>query len=210
MEVIKKYLDGGQYVGVSTKKTAIVIHHTAGNYRPDFVIDSWNNDKIGRIGTHYVIGGLPSSNSFDTSFDGKIYQAIDEKYYAYNLGIKNQKLEQFFISIELCNFGYVLGKNDGKFYSYVHTPIYKNQVIDLGYSFRGYRYWHKYTDKQIESLNWLINDICERHEIKKNKISFDFDESLLSKNEISGIYTHANFRKDKFDCYPYEKLINIF
>jgi len=108
MEIIKKYLDKGQFIAEKTKKTAIILHHTAGSHRPDFTIDGWNTDTLGRIATHYIIGGISTTDK-NKDFDGKIYKCFDEEFYAYHLGIKgnNNRFDKCSIGIEICNYGYV-------------------------------------------------------------------------------------------------------
>lgn len=208
MEIIKQQLSVDNYIREETKKNAIVIHHTAGSHNPANVIAGWNSDAIGRIATHYVIGGIGTNG--ETKYDGVVYQAFDEKYYAYHLGIKgNQnRFDKQSIGIELCNYGYAIKSKDGKFYNYVNRVIPDNQVVDLGFKYRGYQYWQKYTDKQLESLELLIEDISKRHGIPFTKLNCDFHKDLLALPTIKGIYTHTNFRNDKFDCYPYPKLLN--
>jgi hypothetical protein len=82
-------------------------------------------------------------------------------------------------------------------------------VVDLGYSFKGYRYWHKYTDKQIASLKFLIQDISKRHKIPITEVSFSFLQNVLKQVDIKGIFTHVNFRQDKWDCSPQPNLIKM-
>ena len=209
MEIIKKYLDNGQYIKEKSLKTAILLHHTAGGHRPDFTIDGWNKDTLGRIATHYVIGGISTTDE-NSDFDGKIYKCFDEEYYSYHLGIKgnNNRFDKCSIGIEICNYGY-LKKVGDNFINYVNKIVPNNQVVDLGYSFKGYRYWHKYSDKQIESLKFLIQDISKRHKIPITEVSFSFLENVLKQNDIKGIFTHVNFRQDKWDCSPQPNLIKM-
>lgn len=210
LNITKKPLSVGQYVREESKKTAVVIHHTAGSHRPDSQISYWDSDLLGRVATHYVIGGI-SSDGKDKTYDGDIFQAYDEKFYAFHLGVKGNenRFDKQSISIELCNYGYlVLGKN-GKFYNYVQKEVVPEQVVDLGYVYRGFRYWHKYTDNQILSLKLLLQNIILRQGIDKNFFGFDFSSDLLSDKVIKGIYTHVNFRKDKFDCSPQPNLVKM-
>jgi len=211
MNIIKKLLDSKNFVGENTKKTAIVIHHTAGNYRPDLQINYWNGDKLGRVCTHYVIGGLPT-NGKDISFDGQVYQAVEEKYCGFHLGIvgNGNRFDKQSIGIEICNYGGLVLSKDGKYYNYVHGIVPNDQVVDLGYVWRGYRYWHKYTENQLISLEKLIKDIAIRNEISINSFQgCDYDSDLLKLPKISGLFVHSNFRKDKFDCPPQGDFVNM-
>lgn len=210
LNITKKLLSIGQYVREESKKTAIVFHHTAGNHRPDNQINFWDSDLLGRIGTHYVIGGI-SSDGKDKTYDGDIFQAIDDKYYAFHLGIKGNlnRFDKQSIGIELCNYGYLVKSQNGKFYNYVQKEVHPDQVVDLGYRWKGYQYWHKYTDAQIQSLKELLTMLLKVHEISKTKVDFDFHSELMNLQKITGIYTHVNFRKDKFDNSPQPNLIKM-
>ena len=73
-------LPDGEYVKEETAKKWIFIHHTAGRHNPYKVIDQWGRDQRGRIGTHYVIGGLPASGVDETEYDGRILQAFKDEY----------------------------------------------------------------------------------------------------------------------------------
>ena len=44
----------------NNKKKYIVLHHTAGRHNPFKRIYHWARDQRGRVGTNYVIGGLPT------------------------------------------------------------------------------------------------------------------------------------------------------
>lgn len=210
ISITKKILSIKQYVREESQKTAIVIHHTAGNHRPDSQIGYWDSDILGRVGTHYVIGGI-SSDGKDKSYDGDIFQAFDEKFYAFHLGIVGNanRFDKCSIGIELCNYGYLVKGQNGKFYNYVQKEVSPEQVVDLGYRWKGFQYWHKYTDAQISSLRDLCNDVMIRQKIRKSKVDFDYNSALLKQLSIDGIYTHVNFRKDKFDCCPQPNLIKM-
>lgn len=212
MNITKIFLNEKNFVKEHTVKTAIVLHHTAGGHRPDNVIAGWNSDDRGRIATHYIIGGN-STSTIDRTYDGDIFQAIDEKYYAFALGIvgNGQRFDKCSIQIELCNYGQLRKSLNGKFYNWVNKEIPLEQVCDLGFEFRGFRYYHKYTDNQINSLRDLIKDISIRNEIDiSNKFSFQYEPSLMPQPKIRGLYTHTNFiRSGKWDLSPQPNLVKM-
>ena len=88
MDIIQQPLNNDNYCVTETKKDAIFIHHTAGGHRPDWTINSWNGDSLGRIATAYVIGGISTTNPNDTAYNGKIYRAFDSKFWGFHLGVK--------------------------------------------------------------------------------------------------------------------------
>ena len=75
------------------------------------------------------------------------------------------------------------------------------------------------TDKQIESLRLWILWIAERdnidvrkglvEEVKaKGADGFEFNEDAYY-GRVKGMWTHTNTRKDKFDMFPQEELLDM-
>lgn len=217
---IKEHLlRAGQFINSVTKKTYIFIHHTAGWNNPYAVIDDWNSDARGAIGTHYVIGG-PSIKG-DLKFDGEIVRCISERNHAYHLGGNlPSKLTTDSISIELCNFGQLTQRN-GKFYTYTNAECPKNQVLELPKSFRGHKFWHKYSNAQIQALKDLLIDIGKRNGISISKglptllktqdpyIALELNSNLCKGIINDGIWSHTNVRLDKVDIFPQPEMINM-
>lgn len=199
-----------QYVKEITAKKRILLHHTAGSHRPDYTIQGWETDPE-RIATALVVGGKSTTNG-DTSFDGKTYQAFDTKYWAWHLGAKgtNGVYDKDSVGIETCNYGGLTPLKDGKFLNYVKKLVPADQVCDLGYVWRGYRYYHAYTDAQIAELEKLIVYLHELHGLKLEKgrvfTVADFETNIVkfSKHTVN---FHVNFRADKNDMSPQPKLI---
>lgn len=209
MNIVKNIMPAAQYNTSKTAKTTIILHHTAGGHNPNAVVDFWESD-ADKIGTHYVIGGKSTRNG-DTSMDGTIVQALPEDAWIYHLGVKgsNGRYDKSSIGIEICNYGGLNFKN-GKFITYVASEVPPQDVVDLGFVWRGYRYWHKYTDAQLSALKWLIQDIAGRNKInvKRTWDVKSFDTDILKLTNF-GLTTHVNYRKDKNDCSPQPNLINI-
>ena len=228
-------LDRDEYVHGPNKPEYIYIHHTAGWNNPYKTIKSWNNDSRGRIATEFVIGGQ-SVKGDDTKWDGDIIKCLPDGAYGWHLG-KNgsQHMHVNSVGIEVNNFGYltkggywkrVNGKKTwikgdaNSHYTYVGTRVHPEQVCDLGYEWRGYQFWHNYSDRQIESLRNLIIFISERDgiDISKGLVewlkkeepgkAFDFKKKAWS-GEVKGILSHSNIRKDKFDMYPHPNLVEM-
>ena len=169
-------LSKGEFIESKVVKDSIFIHHTAGSHRPDWVVKYWDRDRISignkkkkrRIAAAFVIGGK-SIKDGNRDWDGKIVRAFNEEYWAFHLGIKrkkyNVKLDPKSIAIEICNYGYLYKGKDGNFYNFVNELVPKEDVYELKEPFRGYRYWHKYTDAQLESLRKLILYLSDKFEI---------------------------------------------
>lgn len=214
-------LSPGEYMdSIAAEKEYIFLHHTAGWEDPFKQIDIWNNDNIGRVGTHYVIGGsniknLPSENN------GKIVRAIPMDNWAYHLGGPSTGIDQYMekhsIGIELCNFGKLTG--DGK--TWAGQSVHEDQIYTLAENFRGYRKWHQYSDKQIASLRSLIIALANKYSIdvrgeglikwiRAGKISDAFEYKEPAANgEVKGLLSHTNVRRDKTDISPQSNLIEM-
>jgi hypothetical protein len=95
------------------------------------------------------------------------------------------------------------------FTSSTGTIVPNDQVIELEKPFRGSKYFQKYTDKQLKSLQILVNYLCETHNIPKTYNPEMWEYSRSAMNGSPGIYSHLSFRKDKSDCFPQKELIAI-
>jgi len=185
------------------------------NSRPDWTIKSWDRDgksnKPYRIATSYVMGRRASSNG-DDAFDGKTFRCFDDKYWAYHLGVKGTKgkYDKNSIGIEMCNYGYCRVV-DGKFINYVSREVPADEVVDLGKEFRGYRYWEKYTDEQIENLRKLLIYLIDKHDIEIEHGIYDWDWFNYEHDKLKGvgIRTHVQVRNDKTDMFPQQELIDM-
>jgi N-acetyl-anhydromuramyl-L-alanine amidase AmpD len=217
--IIKKsYLPADEYMAGPTKKEYLFLHHTAGWNNPYNVITAWDRDTRGRVGTQYVIGG-PNPVTGDTRYDGEVVECFGDLAYAGHLGAVNSHyMHKHSVGIEICNFGQLTPSGSG-YKTYTGQLVQEDQVCDLGYEFRGFRYWHAYSPAQISALKKLIRHICKLHNIdtKAGLVTmFDkFDEpdeafeymKDASDGKIKGILSHTNVRKDKFDIYPSPELI---
>jgi N-acetyl-anhydromuramyl-L-alanine amidase AmpD len=164
MEIFDKILKDSEYYHTVYKKTQIVLHHTVSNpEKSEGDINYWNNDKK-HIGTAFIINS-----------EGVIYRCFDEKYWDYHVGLKTREdIEKYSIGIELDNWGGL--SKQGIVFKNAYGSIVKvedGDLFDLGEKWRGYQYFKKYTDKQINSLRELLKDLCERFDIP-----VDYKESM--------------------------------
>jgi len=212
---IEKYLlPKGEYLAGPTKKEFIFLHHTAGGHNPYLLVDMWGRDTRGKIATEFVLGGQ-SAKDGNSTHDGKLLQCIPTDGYGWHLG-KNgsQHMHSHSVGIEVCNFGYVV---NGK--TYANTSVDPSQIVELKEKFRGYKFWHRYSDRQIEVLKQWIMFISERDNIdprkglveeikKKGAGGFEFNENAYY-GKVKGLWTHTNTRKDKVDMFPQQELIDM-
>ncbi len=215
MKITTSFLKDNQYYKETTKKFGIVIHHTAGGPNPINVITGWNANEE-RVATAFIIAGKSTSPNYK---DGEIFQTFDTNHWAHHLGIKstqlpkgsltNTALNQGTIAIELCNWGGLTKDAQGNFRTYVNTIIPFDEVIEYEKPFKGYKFYHKYTDEQLVSLNSLLVYLCEKYKIPKTYHTDMWDISKEAMKGNPGIYTHVSYRTDKSDCHPYPELINL-
>jgi N-acetyl-anhydromuramyl-L-alanine amidase AmpD len=208
-------LSSSEYYQEYLRKTQIVIHHTAGNSSAVNVINDWNKDARGRIATCVAISGKGAKNSID----GEIVQAFSSRFWAHHLGVKSEvfkarklpwmNLDMLSIGIEVCNWG-ALDYENGKFLTYVDTVVKPEDVVELAEPFKGKKYFHKYTDAQIESVRQLLVYWSELYSID---ITYDYDKMFTVNNEAltgkNGLYSHNSYRKDKIDIYPCPRMIEM-
>jgi hypothetical protein len=211
-------LPTSQYITTETKKEYIFGHHTAGWNDPYATIKDWRDDDRGKIATQYVIGGVHPKTG-DTKYDGLIVKAFSGNGYAYHLGAVDPYMHSHSIGIELCNFGW-LTKKGTNYYTYANTLVDPSQVCDIGTEFRGYRYYHKYSDNQLSAFSKLLKYLSATHGISlgiglRSRLSamsahqaFDYyDEAFRGK--VKGFLSHTSVRKDKFDMSPQPNLIKM-
>ena len=213
--VVEKYfLPKGEYKNGPTNKEYVFLHHTAGWHNPFKTIDHWGRDSRGAVATEFVLGGQ-SVKGNDNKYDGKMVQAFPEGAYGWHLG-KNgsQHMHTHSVGIEVNNFGYII---NGK--TYAGTRVEESQIVTLKEPFRNHKTWHKYSDKQIKAIRLWLLWIAERDNIdvreglpslikEKGAKAFDFNPDAYY-GKVKGTWTHTNTRKDKFDMFPQEELLEM-
>jgi N-acetyl-anhydromuramyl-L-alanine amidase AmpD len=203
-----------QYIKEETKKTQIVLHHTAGNSSGVGTIKMWDADDRGRIATCVCISGKGLSRD---TYDGEICQAFSSKFWAYHLGVKGdvfrsqglpaKSLDKLSIGIEICSWGPLEKKGD-KFYNYVDREVPADQVTELETPYKGHKYYHRYTDAQIESVKNLL--LYWRDTYGIDLTYQEQDMWSVSKRALrgeNGVFTHNSYRKDKTDIHPCPRMI---
>ena len=212
----KYYLSPKEYIKGPIKNEYIFLHHTAGNNNPFACVDMWNKDDRGAIGTEFVLGGKNHHNG-DAKYDGKMIQAFPTGSQGWHLGLtKSGWMNRHSVGLEICSMGQLT--KDYK--TYVGTIAHPDEVTTLKESFKGFLYWHSYSEKQIKETEKWIKFVAERDSIDvrfglKQLIqkhgptkAFDYHEDAAI-GKIKGLLTHTNVRKDKFDCYPHPDLVDM-
>jgi len=213
LEYVEYFMPEDEYKHGPVKYEYLFLHHTAGWHNPYKCIEYWDRDN-GTIATEWVMGG-PSVKGNNEVYDGELVQCFPQGNYAWHLG-KNgsQHMHVHSVGIEICNFGYVV---DGK--TYAGTKVADSQIVTLKEEFRGHKTWHRYSDKQIEQLEKWMKFIGERDGIdiraglpslikEKGAAAFEFNEDAYY-GKVKGTWTHTNTRKDKFDLFPQQELLDM-
>ena len=81
--------------------------------------------------------------------------------------------------------------------------------MELDTPYKGFKFWHNYTDAQIASVKELLlfwNDAYG--------IPLDYNEDIWEVTPRAlkggkGVFTHNSVRRDKVDVYPHPKLIEM-
>jgi hypothetical protein len=199
-----------QYIKEIHPKKQIYLHHTAGNASGENVFKYWATTSE-RVATCVTISGA-------ADVDGQIVQGFSSKYWGFHLGLKEstfqrmgvpyRSLDRISIGIEICNWGQLVFK-DGKFINYVNRPVAANEVCTLDHTFKGFQFFHNYTDAQIESVRKLLLLWRERYDIPLTYRDSIWDLSKDALSGVPGVYTHNSVRTDKIDVYPHPKLIQM-
>lgn len=185
-------LDERQYYHTIVPKNLLVLHHTVGGTAASTV--GWWERTPERIGTAYLI-----------ERDGTVYEVFPPEKWAHHIG-KGSTLHdnQRSIGIELCSEGALLEKN-GKFYAFdrisVATERSPDEVEDIGFVWRGRRYFQKYTPAQLQACFEVVNVLCERFAIPRVGLT-PAAAYIPQWHEFKGIIGHCHARADKTDVHP--------
>ena len=213
LEIKKHYMIPGTYFPGPVKKQWIFLHHTAGWENPYQVADMWARDDRGNVATEFVLGGQSVRNG-DAKYDGELIQCFPEGGYGWHTGTGNSVMHRNSVAIEVCNMGQIV---NGK--TYVSTPADPKQIVKLAKPFRGFQFWHKYSDAQITVLKQWILFVAEKYgidprvglvEYVKAKGADGFDVLDLDRaNKTPGMYSHTNVLRGKVDMFPQQELIDM-
>ncbi len=214
-------LNPGRFLPEIQDKRAIYLHHTAGRYNPQGVLDWWNQDPS-RVATAFIIGRRKDTGG-DEAFNGKSMRAFDEKHWAYHLGLhteNNDSLNATSIGIEICNLGPLERKGGGfvkiwrdrRGHIIQELPIPGHEVRILDKPWRGHAFFHAYTAEQLAECERLVLSLAKLFHIPLSDLPYSpdwFDINPEALNGKPGLWTHANVRNDKTDCYPDPHLIEM-
>ena len=188
-------LTGFNSVGRWKNKKQILLSHTSregGEYVTS--LKTRHNGEYKKV-PHYLIRK-----------DGRVFQLLDPEDYSDYLKDYNNQKQTIVITLE--NLGWL--KKNPLNASYINWigNIYSEGVYER--KWRGHFFWDQYTDFQMESLQKLVVDLCERFEIPKTCIGHNVKVDNVEFYE--GIVTRSNYSQNVTDLSPafdYEELLKV-
>lgn len=126
---------------------------------------------------------------------GIIYQVFNTDYYSETFNVNNVDKKQIKIALE--NLGW-LEKNTitGVMYNWIGDSYRIEPYVK---SWRNHFFWDIYSEKQLNSLSLLCNQLCIKHNIKKQSVDTQgyFNDihnfqGIICKSNFSDIYTDIN------------------
>ena len=178
-------LDESNYNKSETKKTKIILGHTYNNNMKHFI--GWK---------HRNYGKYKKTAAFTISKEGVIYQHFDPKYTSNYF--KNSDLNSKSILILLENEGYLVKDND-KYFNWVGEEYTnKNNIFEK--KWRGFSFWPKYTDEQLNSAIKLVKKLCNDFNIPLKSINHNTKVEYLG--VFNGVFYKSNLAKHYKDLSP--------
>ena len=206
MNTVKYPLDAKEVIAYNTTKKFVVIHgsfsrtkHTPfqGNGRDTQIIDTWNSLPE-KYGCAHLIG-----------IDGTHYGTYDDNYWTNHLGLaKQQYLDKQSVGVCLANELFLI-KNGSRYYAFgTDKPYnyYDGEVYET--KFRGYDYWAKVKDVQIDTLANTILSVCAKHVITpKFYTHSQFNPRSL---DTATVVVHSVLNDKVFDLPIDERFMSVF
>jgi hypothetical protein len=219
-DIIQYAINSACYYNSESTKSQIYLHSSLLNVNPFRLIDfyAYNIDSDTKTAPSFIISSNPK-DIYSNYTDGTIVQAYSSKYWSHHLYLKESHLIQGgpgidslsrnSISVELCNWGPLIATEHG---ICTTTGIYlkDSEVYEFNTPYRGYKYYNKYTDAQIENLKKLLLLLGKKWNIntKSKGIGiFSIDRRALTGQP--GIFCHNSVRPDITDLSPQPILIEM-
>ena len=220
-----------KYYPIEYNKSIVVLHHTVSGPGIRGDVEHWLS-LADRIATCIIIDDKGIANQCFSSKYWAHHLGVKSTFLKAegfaDWTTRNVELNRASIAIEIDNWGgLILGdgsakqfglKEDktpnmiktvtGKYYAAYGNAV-TCQVQEYAQPFRGYKYFEKYSEAQIQT----VGELLLLWNIKYG-IPLDYHEDMwdISKKGLSGapgIWTHDTFRTDKSDCHPQPELIEM-
>jgi hypothetical protein len=219
LDVLQYGVNSNCMYNEETQKSQIYLHASLFNINPFKLIDHYNTNTCTiKTAPTFIITSKPQSIN-DNYIDGSVIQLYQSKYWSHHLHLKEAHiiqggssinlLNKNSISIEINNWGPLIDTEHG-FVTRTGIGISDNDVYEFSTPYRGFKYYHKYTESQIESLKLLLQLLGSKWNIDtqfKGPNIFNVDRrALMNQN---GVYCHNSVRPDIHDISPQTTLVEM-
>jgi N-acetyl-anhydromuramyl-L-alanine amidase AmpD len=119
--------------------------------------------------------------------NGDIYKLYNDEFHSYFF--ESEPMNEVFITIALENAG-LLNKNENTYTNWCLDIVDNYNIKEINEN-----YYETYSDKQYESLSYIILYLCQKHNIQMHKIRVDNLELrpiLLAKELLISSYSPNN------------------
>tara|TARA_B100000287_G_scaffold432516_1_gene492035 strand:+ start:502 stop:1101 length:600 start_codon:yes stop_codon:yes gene_type:complete len=170
---------------IENRKTQIMIGHTSRNVE-DYLksLTLRHNGKYSNQ-PHFII-----------SKDGIVIKILEPTVISNFFGHK--EIDSNIITVLLENEGWLKPKKDNPRLCDWLGNIYKGEVFEK--KWRNRFFWSSYTDKQVDGLVVLLNDLCEDLNVEKKFIGHNVRVEGVEK--FKGIVTRSNYSEYFTDLSP--------
>jgi N-acetyl-anhydromuramyl-L-alanine amidase AmpD len=143
-------------------------------------------------------GKYKKTAAYTIDISGNIHQHFNPKYYCEIIG--NSEFDESTILILIENEGWLVKdlNDENKYITYVGN-IYKRADEVFVKKWRHNNYWAPYKEEQLNSLIYLINELCGQFNIPKNvmvhntKVYNGYSyEGILYKSNLNKYFTDVN------------------
>jgi N-acetyl-anhydromuramyl-L-alanine amidase AmpD len=154
-------------------------------------VDNWKKSL-------YVARKYLYTTPYTITASGEIYEHYDPEFISHIFGL--DYVDKKIIGISLENMGWVEYNHKKNGFINWSGDIYGTEEDVYIKGWRGQMYWAKYTEKQVESLIYLLHKLCFRYDIpkkiKENNTQTEFVENFL------GVAYKSNYSKMCTDINP--------
>lgn len=142
-------------------------------------------------------GSYDGSFTFTIGLDGTIYEHYNPQLYSSIFRIP--EIDTKLISVGLENVGWLACKSvEGSDFFDWKGSIYRGKTVDK--IWRGRTVWAAYSDKQVNSLIWLLRKLIDAHKIER---AFSGNNlPMENAKDFSGVLLRSNYTKFCYDLSP--------